>query len=237
MATSSISLFTALAAGVVSFFSPCIVPLVPIYLGYMTGTTVNTFGSQHRARTVLHAVLFVCGFSVVFVALGVLAGLFGQLTARITPILLRVGGVLLIIFGLHMTGIFSLPWLNMEKHLELKSARRGLWDSFLVGVVFALGWTPCIGPVLTTILMLAANSHTALTGAALLSAYSLGLGLPFIVVGGLLDVATPWLRRIGRSLRVISIIGGALLVVMGILLLGGWFGTLVFWVNAHLAAL
>lgn len=225
---------TAFIAGLLSFFSPCVLPLVPIYLGYMTGTSVSALSDAQRFKTLIHALFFTLGFGLIFVLLGAGMGLLGSVLAPLMPYLIKVGGVLLILFGLHMTGLLSIPLLNMEKRLELGTPhRKNYWTSLLVGVVFAAGWTPCIGPALSAILLLAADSRTLATGAMLLAIYALGLGLPFLVVAGLVDVATPALKRLNRHLRLVSIVGGALLIMMGFLLLTGLFETLVFWLASQ----
>lgn len=233
MDSQNVTLITALVAGLVSFFSPCVLPLVPVYLGYMTGTAVSNLDQGKRLSTLFHALFFAVGFGLVFVVLGAAAGALGSVIYPIMPYVVKAGGVLLIVFGLHMTGLITIPFLNMEKRLELGSERqRNYWTSFLVGIVFAAGWTPCVGPVLSAILLLAADSQTATAGALLLAIYAVGLGLPFVIVAALIDVALPAMRKLSRYLRVISIVGGALLIVMGFLLLTGLFEQLVWWFNS-----
>jgi cytochrome c-type biogenesis protein len=134
-----------------------------------------------------------------------------------------------------MTGMITIPFLNMERRLELgDQPRKNYWTSFLIGIIFAAGWTPCVGPVLAAILMLAANSQTVGSGAGLLALYALGLGVPFLIVAGLVDVAVPALRRMGRYLRIVSTIGGILLILMGFLLVTGLFEQIIFQINAWL---
>jgi cytochrome c-type biogenesis protein len=227
--TEHITLPTAFIAGLLSFFSPCVLPLVPIYLGYMTGTTASTVDDAQRFKTLTHALAFTLGFGLVFVVLGGGMGLLGSVIYPIMPYVIKLGGLLLIVFGLNMMGLISIPFLSMEKRFELSRARKkNYWTSFLIGIVFAVGWTPCIGPVLSAILLLAADSRTLGTGALLLTIYAVGLGLPFLIVAGLVDVATPALKRLNRYLRLVSIIGGVLLLLMGLLLITGLFETLVF---------
>ena len=232
MATENITLPAALLAGLLSFLSPCVLPLVPIYLGYITGTAVSSLDSSKRLTTLIHAAFFVLGFGLLFVALGATAGLLGSLVNTILPYLIKIGGAILIVLGLHMTGLITIPFLALEKRLELRqSERKNYGSSFLVGVVFAAGWTPCVGPVLSGILMLAADSQTVSHGALLLAFYSLGLGLPFLVVAALVDVAVPALRKMAKYVRIVSILGGVLLILMGILLLAGWFTRVTAWFN------
>ena len=228
-----VTIIAAFVAGLLSFFSPCVLPLVPIYLGYMTGTAATNLGTANRLRLLIHALFFVLGFSIIFVLLGAVAGLLGSLIGRVLPILVRIGGVLIIVLGLSLCGLITIPFLQMDKHLNMDNRRvKGYWTSFLVGIVFAAGWTPCIGPVLASILFLAANSQTLLSGALLLGVYSFGLGLPFLVAGGLINLAIPLFRRLGRWSRIFNYVGGGLLIVMGFLLLTDLFNQIISWFNA-----
>jgi cytochrome c-type biogenesis protein len=231
--TQSVSVLAALIAGMLSFFSPCVLPLVPVYLGYMSGTVVGQPQDRKQPGLLLHALLFVLGFSFFLVILGGGAGLLGSLLYPIMPYVTKIGGLVLIVFGLHLTGLISIPFLNMDKRLELGQQRKsGYWTSLLIGLVFAAGWTPCIGPVLAAILLLAADSRTAFSGATLMAVYALGLGIPFLVVALLINVALPVLRTLNRHLHMVSILSGALLMLMGFLLLTGTFERLVIWINS-----
>ena len=231
----NVGLGAALLAGLISFFSPCVLPLVPVYLGYMTGQ-VTLGGGSTRIRTMSHAMFFMIGFGSIFVLLGATAGLLGGIIYPIMPYLVKVGGLLLIVFGLHLMGLVTIPFLNMEKRLDLgSSGRKNYWSSFLVGIVFAAGWTPCIGPVLSAILLLAADSQTAGAGAALLAVYALGLGLPFLAAAAAMDVLGPFIRKSGRFMKIISVLSGLMLIVMGFLLVIGLFETMIFWLNSRLA--
>jgi len=233
VAAHEVSLLAALGAGLVSFFSPCVLPLVPVYLAYMTGATTARLEEQSRLRAMAHAVSFVLGFGLIFVGLGAGIGALGGLLYPALPYLTKIGGLLLIVLGLHTAGLLRLPWLQMERRVGIEAPRgRGLLTSFLVGLIFAAGWTPCVGPVLTAILLLAADSQTAARGATLLVAYTAGLGVPFVAVAGLLDLAAPTLRGLGRHLRAVSIVGGGLLIAMGVLLVTDLFQALVYWLNA-----
>jgi len=235
--TENVTLAAALIAGLLSFFSPCVFPLVPASLGYLTGVMTQEMGAAKRLPIWLHAAFYVLGFGLVFVLLGATAGLLGGILYPIMPYVVRAGGVLLIIFGLQITGLISIPWLAMDRRLELDRGKpRSYGRSFLVGIVFAAGWTPCVGPVLTAITLLAADSRTAATGALLLAVYALGLGAPFLLVAGMVDVALPLLRKMNHYLRAISVVSGGLLIIMGILLLLGLFEQLVFWLNATFMA-
>jgi cytochrome c-type biogenesis protein len=232
-----VSFAAALIAGLLSFFSPCVLPLVPAYLGYLTGVMANEMRSAKRLPIWVHALFFVLGFGLVFVLLGATAGLLGSILYPIMPYVIRIGGILLIIFGLQTMGVISIPWLAMDRRFELEHGQnRSFGRSFLIGIVFAAGWTPCVGPVLTAITILAADSQTVATGAALLAVYALGLGAPFLAVAGMVDVALPLVHKMNRYLRGISIVSGILLIIMGILLTLGLFEQLVFWLNATLMA-
>lgn len=220
MAADQVSVGVALVAGLLSFFSPCVLPLVPVYLGYLTGQSVGTLRTGQRSRTLIHAALFVLGFGLVFVSLGAAASLLGRLLDPLLPYLTRVGGLILIVFGMNMAGLIRIPALNMEKRLSGERPGGGsLWASFVVGLIFAAGWTPCMGPVLGSILVLAANAQAVGRGVALLSAYVAGLGVPFIGFAAAVGVALPLMGRVSRHLHLLSVIGGILLIVMGFLLM------------------
>jgi len=248
--TDHLSVGLAFVAGLFSFLSPCVLPLVPVYIGYLSGTAVageKVVGLQ----TLAHAVAFVGGFSAVFVALGSLMGLAGYLAtapvgplgvastlvvalSRATPWLARLGGVLLVVLGLHLTGLVRIPLLYRELRLEGMVPRgRGFVASLVVGMIFAAGWTPCVGPYLMAILLLASNGGTVGRGALLLAVYSLGLGLPFLLAGLALEAVAAQLRRLNRYLNVVSVIGGGLLMAMGFLLAIGRFQ----WLNMLVSSL
>ena len=214
----NITLFAALGAGVLSFVSPCVLPLVPAYLGYLSGTAIGSDeqSASRRWVTFLHALGFVLGFSTVFTILGASMGLLSQLFFGLMPVFQKVGGILLVIFGLHMIGLFEIPFLYREWRLDARPDNKlGVLSSFFVGTIFAAAWTPCVGPILSSILVLASTSGSVGQGALLLFVFSLGLGIPFLLAGLSLDWATPLLRRLNRYGRAISIVSGILLVVMG----------------------
>lgn len=250
MPPTDVSVGAAFVAGLLSFLSPCVLPLVPVYVGYLSGTTVAE-AAAWRWRTLAHAAAFVGGFSAVFVALGSLAGLAGYLLTlesgplgtvgqlldglnRAVPWLARLGGAVLVVLGLHLSGLVRIPLLYREVRLGSAQGRRGgLGASTLVGMIFAAGWTPCVGPYLMAILWLASSAGTVARGAMLLAAYSLGMGLPFLAAGVALGAVAGALRRLNRYLNAVSILGGGLLVAVGLLLLAGRFQ----WLNALLGGL
>lgn len=246
-AAGDIGVGVAFVAGLLSFFSPCVLPLVPVYIAYLSGAAVVDGGAA-RLRTLTHAAAFVCGFTLVFVALGSLVGLAGYLLTigagslggavtavnQATPWLARVGGVLLVVLGLHQTGLVRIPLLYRELRFEqAQTGRRGLLPSLLVGMVFAAGWTPCVGPYLMAILMLASNAGTVGRGAFLLAVYSLGMGIPFLLAGLALGAVTRQLKKLNRYLNIVSIVGGGMLILMGLLLVSGrWL-----WLNGLILSL
>ena len=223
---SSITFLTAFAAGILSFLSPCILPLVPVYLANIAGASVLTPDHPDRRHILLHTVSFIVGFSLVFTALGASLGLLG---ATAPPeVLEKVAGALLITFGIFLIAATKVPWLNYEKRLDFARAKgTGYLRSVLIGVIFSLGWIPCVGPILGGILALAATSQTAWQGVSLLLAYCLGLGLPFIAVGLALGAASRYIRWLSRHAFVTSIVAAVLLISVGILMLTGYLEYLI----------
>ncbi len=218
---SGITFAAALIAGILSFLSPCVLPLVPVYLANIAGASVLTPELADRRRILLHTISFIVGFSLVFIALGASLGLLGAMAP--IELLYKVGGALLIAFGMFLAASAKVPWLNYEKRLSFAGARgTGYLRSLLIGAIFSLGWTPCVGPILGGILVLAASSQTAWQGVYLLLAYCLGLGLPFIAVSLALGAASRFIRWLGRHSFVTSIVAAALLVGIGILMLTGY---------------
>ncbi|MGD9116589.1 MAG: cytochrome c biogenesis protein CcdA [Dehalococcoidia bacterium] len=215
-----VSIWVAFGAGVLSFFSPCVLPLVPVYLANVCGTEILQADSRRGRFTILfHSLFFVLGFSIVFVALGAAAGLAG-FSIGAHDIVLKIGGALLIAFGLFLLLSLKFPWLNYEKRLAPNlSATSSYLRSLIIGAIFSLAWTPCVGPVLGGILTLAWSSETVWRGAYLLAAYSLGLGIPFLVIGVAFDFFRPLLRKLHRYSTWSYIFSGVLLIVVGILTL------------------
>ncbi|MEW6033269.1 MAG: cytochrome c biogenesis protein CcdA [Chloroflexota bacterium] len=217
----------AFVAGVLSFVSPCVLPLVPVYIGNLAGSAVMTPESQPDRSTFFQALAFVTGFSVVFISLGALAGLLGWLDSGHLNILRMVGGAFLILAGITMTGILRVPLLYKEAHARIGVGKLpGYLRSLFLGTAFALGWTPCVGPVLAGILTLAWSSQTAWQGILLLLVYCLGLGLPFMAVSLALVPAMKYLRALNRHMRIVSVVGGIMLIALGVLMLSGQLGRL-----------
>ncbi|MCJ7791724.1 MAG: cytochrome c biogenesis protein CcdA [Dehalococcoidia bacterium] len=212
-----ISPLVAFGAGLLSFVSPCVLPLVPVYLASLCGPEIlEPRVNSLRLPVFLHALSFVIGFSLIFTILGVSAALTG-LALNFDH---RIVGSLLIAFGLFMMAALRMPWLNYEKHLNLSlSMKTGYLRSFLIGAIFSLAWTPCVGPILGGVLALAASSETAGCGAYLLASYSIGLGLPFLIVGVAFSSLTPLLKKVQPYSGLVYVISGSLLIAVGVLTL------------------
>lgn len=239
------ALVSAFAAGLVSFLSPCVLPLVPVYLAQLVGPSVAEAGgtvvtgpgtskeagalavgarggAAWRVDTLVHAAAFVAGFGLAFVALGATASVLGALLSDHQVALRRAGGILLVLFGLHVAGIVRIPGLERERRFYLRTGAPGYLTSLALGLVFALGWTPCVGPYLAAILVLAARAHTLGSGVGLLAVYALGLGLPFLLAGAAVDRVTPALRRLSPYLGIIERVAGVLLALLGVAIFFNW---------------
>ena len=219
---ASLSLIAAFGAGVVSFVSPCVAPVVPGYLSLISGITIDGSKQSTAAnrRLLMGSLVFVAGFTLVFVALGVTAGGVGGLLQQHRLLMNRLAGAFMILAGLFLVGVFQLPWLFRERRFHptfSRSLTRS--ETLLLGMAFGFGWTPCIGPLLVSILVYASASETAARGTLLLLAYSLGLGLPFVLVGVGIGRLLGALRWITRHYQVISLLSGATLIVTGLLFL------------------
>jgi cytochrome c-type biogenesis protein len=222
MNPSQLSIGIAFAAGLASFLSPCVLPLVPIYLAQLVGQSVyqSTDSKKQPSRrvvTFLHAVTFVFGFTLAFVALGAVASSLGSFLQAHLVLVRQIGGTILIIIGLHLIGILKLPFLYGQKRIEFRPARPGYPASFLIGVTFAIAWSPCIGPILGSILALAAGTATLRQGVLLLLAYSLGLGLPFLLLGLGLNQVSRILKKLKPHLGKIEVVTGVLMMAVGVM--------------------
>lgn len=210
-----------------SFLSPCVLPLVPSYLGFITGVSLEELERGGRRRQVMvNAALFVAGFSLIFLLLGASATLLGQLLLRYQMWISRVGGVLIVLFGLHLLGVLRVGWLLRERRLHIESRPAGYVGAGLAGVIFGAGWTPCIGPVLGAILTYASARATLGGGLLLLGSYSLGLAVPFLLAALATGSFLATSRRLRRLLPVLERVAGAILIVAGILLASGTFPAL-----------
>ncbi len=216
---NNVSLLLAFSAGLLSFLSPCVLPLVPAYITYITGSAVAELNTgKARLHTVYKALGFVLGFSLVFIAMGASITSIGKLLITNMDTFRKVGGALIVLFGIHITGLFKIKTLYYEKRLVPFEKLRKNISSVFVGMAFAAGWTPCVGPILASILIYAGSMETISMGIMLLTAYSLGLAVPFILTAYAIGSFSEYFKRISRHLNTISIISGILLIAMGILI-------------------
>ncbi len=222
-----VSLFFAFGAGLLSFFTPCVLPLIPAYLCFITGLSLDELresDSPGRAAKNLRKILwptalFVLGFSFVFVSLGATATSLGKFVSTHQRIIEIVGGSIVILFGLHLTGILNIKYLQYEKKFHLGKKPANIFGSFIVGVVFATGWTPCVGPILGPILLMAETQERVTQGIILLSLYSLGLGLPFLLTAVAITTFLNLFNKVKKYFRAISLVSGLLLIIIGILII------------------
>ncbi|PWH18312.1 MAG: cytochrome c biogenesis protein CcdA [Anaerolineae bacterium] len=226
MMTPTIGL--AFLAGLASFLSPCVFSLVPAYIGYLGGRSVAMQSDLvDKWRTFVHGIAFVFGFSLVFITLGVTASALGGFLVSFRDILAKVGGIIVIVFGLHLIGVFRIPFLEYDlRYQSQQSNRRGLLTSMLMGIFFSAGWSPCVGPVLGAILMIALNGGSIGQGVVLLSAYSAGLAIPFLFAALGIGWVTTILRKYGKIMRYTEVAMGVLLVVVGGMLALGYLAQL-----------
>jgi cytochrome c-type biogenesis protein len=215
--TGGVSLGIAALAGLLSFLSPCVLPLIPSYVGYLTGLTAEEIG-RRRGTAVLHALWFIAGFSLIFVVLGATASALGNLAGHSQIWLGRVGGVLMILFGLYLLGVLRPAFLMRERKIELAHKPLGYLGSAVVGITFGAAWTPCVGPILGAILTLAATRGSVSQGSELLAAYALGLAVPFLLTAFALERFLVWFQRFRPYIVWVDRIAGTLLILLGILL-------------------
>ena len=227
-----VGILIAFTAGVFSFLSPCVLPLVPSYLTFVTGMSLEDLeAGVNRKTTLIHSVLFVAGFSMIFILLGASASFLGQFFRQYEIWIARVGGLIIVILGLHLTGLFRLTPLMRERRVQLNDKPAGFIGTFGVGMAFGAGWTPCIGPVLGAILTYGFSQDTMWAGVGLLSVYSLGLAVPFLLAALALDWFLQAFKRFRKHLRTVEIASGVLLVALGILLMTGTFTILSGWLT------
>lgn len=229
---TNISLILAFSAGLLSFLSPCVLPLVPAYISYLTGTTVDDSKSNSSNLFVLYkSIGFVAGFSIIFIIMGASITSIGKVLINNQSIFRRIAGSLIFIFGLHTTGILRIRWFYYEKRLFSFSNTGGILGAFLMGMSFAAGWTPCIGPILSSILVYASSMETISRGIILLTAYSLGLAVPFILTALAIESLSSKISRLGKYLRWISILSGSIMIIMGILVFTNKIGIISQYLN------
>lgn len=226
MQFADIGIGLAFLAGLASFLSPCVFSLVPAYVGYLGGRSAASArdGKAHPWISFSHGVFFVLGFSAVFISLGIASSMLGGLLYDARTWLARIGGVVVIIFGLHMTGVIRIRFLEYDLRPQtIPHRNRGYVASFLMGVFFSAGWSPCVGPVLGSILTLALNNGSISQGTLLLTAYSAGLAIPFLIASAQIGLVTTVLKRYGKIMHYVEVGMGVLLIIVGILLLSGRF--------------
>src|SRR5437667_2515191 len=231
--TADVSILAALLAGLVSFLSPCVLPLVPPYIAFLAGTSLERLadaetGPRVRRETLLAAGLFVAGFSTVFVALGAGASVIGSVLRFYSHELAIIAGIAIIVMGLHFLGLTPIKFLYRQARVEVPKPV-GLWGAYVMGLAFALGWTPCIGPILAVILAIAASEATVAKGAGLLAVYSLGLGIPFLCAAFAVEPFAKFLARFRGYLPLVEKTMGALLVLTGIAFLTGFVSEASYW--------
>lgn len=233
------AMFIALFAGVLSFLSPCVLPIVPPYLAYMSGVSLNEISNEHTARrkAVIAALFFVMGLSTVFLILGFTASAFGMFFLQNQVLFAQVSGVVIIIFGLHFVGLFRIPFLDQEARLDAGDKGGSSFGAYVLGLAFAFGWTPCIGPQLGAILSLAASEASVTKGTLLLGIYAAGLGIPFLLAAMFITRAMGVMNRIKRHMKLIERVMGGLLIAVGLAMVTGAFTTFAFWLLETFPAL
>lgn len=228
MGIENITIFAAFLAGLLSFISPCVLPLIPVYLGYLSGSTITGDQPPPRKLVFSHALLFVAGFTFIFVVVfGAPAGFLGGALGEFSRYMVWVGGLLLIVFGLHTMGVITIPIFNMQKKLEYGHGQAPTYArSAIVGMTFAAGWTPCIGPLLGAILTLAIQGQNVGLAMFYLFVYSMGLAIPFLATAWMLTAATTRMKSLYRHMGLIERVSGAFIVIIGVLLVTGTFTVL-----------
>lgn len=232
-------MFVALTAGLISFLSPCVLPIVPPYLAYMSGVTIGEMQGTATARrkVIVSALFFVLGLSTVFLLLGFTASAFGAFVLQNQELFAKVSGVVVIVFGLHFLSVFRIPILDREARMEAGQSGGSAIGAYVLGLAFAFGWTPCIGPQLGAILSLAASEASVSRGTLLLGAYALGLGVPFLLAAIFLNRSMALMNRMKRHMGLIEKVMGGLLLVVGIMLVTGLFSTFSWWLLETFPAL
>jgi len=218
-----ISLIAAFSAGLLSFVSPCVLPLVPSYISYITGLSIEqlTDASERekfKKAIVLNSLLFIAGFSAVFIAFGASASFLGQILITYQDYIRRIGGIVIVLFGLYLLGVLNVNFLKLEHRYQFRNRPAGYLGSFLIGVAFAAGWTPCVGPVLGSILLYASTTDSLLNGVVLLTCYSLGLGLPLFLTALGVDRFLAYFKELRMYLWGVSTVSGVLLILVGVMI-------------------
>lgn len=237
--TEQVTLLAAFAAGILSFVSPCVLPLIPGYVSFVSGVSLEEMrggvaAPSARRQVLVTSLFFVLGFSLVFTALGALGTAVGRFLFSNLPILSKVAGAVLVVFGLHTMGVFRLSFLETEKRVHAQRKPAGPFGAMLVGIAFAFGWSPCIGPILGGILAIAGSKQRVWEGVELLAVYSLGLGIPFLLTSMAINQFFAATARIRKHYHAIEVVSGALLVVIGVLIFTGKLALIVAYLNPYL---
>ncbi|MEB3102428.1 cytochrome c biogenesis CcdA family protein [Ferviditalea candida] len=229
----NITVWVAFTAGLLSFLSPCVFPLIPAYVSHLTGTMVRDNRIDANKRLLMiRSVSFILGFSVVFMIMGASASIIGQLFAEKRDLIEKIAGLLIIVFGLQMAGILKLKFLMYEKKWDESKIRgKGAWTSLLLGLAFGAGWTPCVGLALSSILLLAGSSETMLSGVFMLFVYSMGMGLPFLLISWLITYSLSVVKRVNKWIPALSVINGWIMIGMGLLLFSGQLQRISAWLT------
>ncbi|WP_298975610.1 cytochrome c biogenesis protein CcdA [uncultured Roseobacter sp.] len=233
------AMLVALFAGVISFLSPCVLPIVPPYLAYMSGVSIGEMSGETvaRRRAVISALFFVLGLSTVFLILGFTASAFGAFFLQNQVLFAQVSGVVVIVFGLHFLGLFRIPFLDQEARLDAGDQGGSSFGAYILGLAFAFGWTPCIGPQLGAILSLAASEASVSRGTLLLGIYAAGLGIPFLLAAMFMTRAVGLMNRLKRHMKTIERVMGSLLIAVGLAMVTGAFTTFSYWLLEQFPAL
>ena len=218
---NTLPLLISFAGGIIAFLSPCTLPLLPVYISYISGVGIKEeIDGKKRLKMVLSTLAFVIGFTIIFVLMAIVVSYFGNIARKLfyNDILYKIVGIIVIIMGIQMTGIFKFRFLNREKKIELNFKKQGYLISMFLGMAFAVGWSPCTGPILGSVLALAATSATVYQGIFYLIAFSLGLGIPFLIIGFFMDYFTKIIKKSGKVVSIISVVSGVILIIMGVIL-------------------
>lgn len=218
MAVSNVSMPIAFGAGFLSFFSPCILPMIPVYIMYMTGTTMESELNERKLLALKRSIGFVIGFTIIFMIMGTSASFLGKIFIRNRNIFYKVSGTLIMLFGLNMMGILKFKFLNVERRVKLPGKATNWFTSILMGIAFAAGWTPCFGPVLASILMYATISNTVSQGTLLLLIYSIGMAVPFILTALFVNIFLKFMEKAEKVIIYLPKIGGLIMVIFGLLI-------------------
>ncbi len=231
---NDIGLIFALASGVLSFFSPCVFPLLPAYITHLTGGKIEDSKLQvNRTKLYLRSLGFVIGFTIIFIALGASASFVGKILMEYRVLIMQVAGLLIIIFGLQMAGILKFKVLMMEKKLHSNHKSNNMFGSVLLGMAFASGWSPCVGLALSSILLLASSSDTLMQGVFLLTAYSIGMAIPFFIISIVISYSLKTMRKINRYLSKLAFVNGMIMVLLGFLVLSGQMQKISAWLSTY----